>query len=195
MRFAVLSMVALVLGIVHPSHGQEPVPAPAASPEPEPAPAAEPAAVPPAPPQAPPPPPLLITPRETDFIPDQPHFGPPIPITPAHRLAMLEANVVMPADDPRVRSAAVLLERLTAGYVEDAPRISELTVRVCRQIQSANHPASPFEMLDSALRSPRAASVRPDAPRQFERFATDYLNQRVKNGRNHGAAISALAAP
>jgi hypothetical protein len=108
---------------------------------------------------------------------------------------MAEANVVMPANDPRVQSAAVLLERLTAGYVEDAPRISELTVRVCRQIQAAHRPASPFEMLDGALHWPRAATSRPDTPRQFERFATDYWNQRVKNGRDHAAAISALAAP
>jgi hypothetical protein len=134
-------------------------------------------------------------PMETDLVPGQPHFGPPIPISPAHRLAMIEADVVMPADDPRVKSAAALLERLTAGYVEDAPRISELTVRVCRQIKAANHPASPYQMLDGALHWPRPASLPPCAPRPFERYAAGYLDQRLNKGLDHAAAISALAAP
>jgi hypothetical protein len=107
---------------------------------------------------------------------------------------MMEAGVVMPANDPRVRTAALLLERLTAGYVEDAPRIAELTVRVCGQVRAKDRPASPLEMLEGALHWPRPAALRPDVPRQFERFAALYRQQRVEKGLDHAAAISALAA-
>ncbi len=181
MRTIVLSVVVLALGMLC-AAGQEPVPVPAAVP---PTPATP----------VPPPPPLLVEPRETELVPGQPFFGPAFEIVPAHRLAMMEAGQAMPANDPRVASAALRLELITAGFVEDAPRIAELTFRVCGQIRAANRPASPFQMLDGALHWPRPATLPPPAPRQFERYAAFYRQARVVKGLDHVAAISALTAP
>jgi hypothetical protein len=181
MRNVVLSMVVLALGTLR-AAGQEPVSVPAAVP---PTPAAP----------VPPPPSLLVEPRETDLVPGQPFFGSTFEIGPAHRLAMMEAGQDIAANDPRVASAALRLERLTAGYVEDAPRIAELTFRVCDQIRAANRPASPFQMLDGALYWPRPAALPATAPRQFERYAAFYRQARVVKGLDHAAAISALTSP
>ncbi|MGE5754734.1 MAG: hypothetical protein ACM35G_03305 [Planctomycetaceae bacterium] len=177
MRDVVFPMVVLALGALR-AAGQEPLPG----------------AVPPTPAASgPPPPPLPVEPREPGQVPGQPTFGPAFEIVPAHRLAMMEAGQALPANDPRVASAARRLERLTAGYVEDAPRIAELTFRVCGQIRAANRPATPSHMLDGALHWSRPATLPPAAPRQFERYAALYRQARVVKGLDHAAAISALS--
>src|SRR6516165_578989 len=98
------------------------------------------------------PPPVIASPTSTSgFLrPNQPAYGPLIPPSPAQNVAMQEAGEPVFPNDPRVRSAAVVLTQLTAMYVEDAPRISELAIRVVGQLRAANQAASPFEMLVGA---------------------------------------------
>ncbi len=147
----------------------------------------------PAPVVVPPPSP----PAEFQLAP-QPVYGPLRPIVPAHRLALLEERRPIEASDPGVARFADLLEKLTARYVEDAPRIEELTTAVCQAIRASNKPAAPSEILEGALAWKRPADTRADVPRRFSDFARRYRALRVKEGKDHKAALSALqptAAP
>jgi hypothetical protein len=76
---------------------------------------------------------------------DQPLHGPLIPPSPAQALATVETGRVLAPDDPAVATMAVLLTQLTAAYVEDAPRIAELTIRIVSGIRAANRAASPLD--------------------------------------------------
>jgi hypothetical protein len=101
---------------------------------------------------------------------------------------MLEAGQPVFATDQRVTAAAVLLERLTATYVEDAPRIAELTIHVVQQVRAANQAASPMEMLDGATRWTGPGGWRGNVPRKFEQFAALYRNARTA-GKDHAATL------
>src|SRR4051812_28962734 len=154
-------------------------PQPAETPvQPVPAPAAAPA---PGPPPAP-----LPAPAQPEFVsPRQGVYGPLIPVPPAQRIAMLETGGPVPATDPVAIQAAGLLAGLTARYVEDAPRIAELTIRTCKAVRAADRPASPLEMLDAALRWKRPARPGGNVPRRFEGYAALYKKLRVEETRSH----------
>lgn len=127
--------------------------------------------------------------------PDQPQYGPTIPPSPAHSVAMLEAGGPTLGDDPRVRSAAFLLEQLTASYVEDAPRISELTIRMVREIRARDQAASPFEMMVGATHWKRSPSLRGNIPRKFQEFTRLYRSIRIEQGKDHSTALSLMQRP
>jgi hypothetical protein len=107
---------------------------------------------------------------------------------------MLEAGQPVFATDPRVAAAAILLERLTAAYVEDAPRIAELTIHVVQQIRAANQAAAPMEMLAGAIQwkgpGPPLAE-RGNVPREFEQFAALYRTGRIA-GKDHATALTQM---
>jgi hypothetical protein len=110
---------------------------------------------------------------------------------------MQEAGEPLFPNDARVRSAAVLLTQLTAIYVEDAPRISELAVRVVGQLRAANQAASPVEMLVGATqwKRPTGPETRGNVPREFEEFAARYRKLRLEGGKDHATALSLMQAP
>jgi hypothetical protein len=137
-------------------------------------------------------PPLITIPSSGYLLPDQPHHGPLILPSPAQNLAMLETGRVLSSDDPAVASAASVLTRLTAGYVEDAPRIAELTIRVVQRIRAANQAASPMEILVGATRWKRPDGTRGNIPRKFEEFARLYQKWRIEQGKDHAAALSLM---
>jgi hypothetical protein len=114
--------------------------------------------------------------------------------SPAQDVAMLDAGQPVFASDPRVATAAVLLERLTAVYVEDAPRIAELTIHVVRQVRAAKQVATPLEMLDAATRWKGPAGPRGNVPREFEQFAALYRSGRLA-GKDHATTLSEMQAP
>jgi hypothetical protein len=183
LRWSMSGLWLLLAGTAIPAAAQVEPPPPGAAPEPASmAPAPAPADA-PAPdvsaPKAPEPPPIAI-----DVLPpgfprlDQPHYGPLLPPSPALSVAMLEAGGPMFGDDPRVASAAGLLTQLTATYVEDAPRIAELTVRVVRELRAANQAVTPIAMMEEATRWKRPPGERGNIPRRFEAFARLYRESR-----------------
>jgi hypothetical protein len=107
---------------------------------------------------------------------------------------MLEAAQPVFATDPRVAAAAVLLERSTAAYVEDAPRIAELTLRVVQQVRAANQAASPMEMLEGAIQWRDPGGRRGNLPRKFAHFAILYRTARIA-GQDHATALSQMQPP
>lgn len=125
----------------------------------------------------------------------QPIYGPLRAVTPAHRLALLEAGVPLPETDPGVAAFSHVLGQLTARYVEDAGRIAEVTSSVCRQIRAKNQPASPAEVLEGALNWRRPAGARPGVPRRYSDYARRYLALRVTEGKDHKAALATLNPP
>jgi hypothetical protein len=95
------------------------------------------------------------------------------------------------ASDQRVAVAAVLLTQLTAAYVEDAPRIAELTVGVVQKVRAANQAASPLEMLVGATQWNGPGGKRGNVPRKFEEFARLYRTGRLE-GKDHATALSVM---
>jgi|GEM_PF-5840056 len=134
---------------------------------------------------------LLIPPNEF-APPNPPIFGSLQRITPAHRLAMLEANRSLYANDPLVKATMDRLERLTGQYIEDAPRIVELTARVVNAVRASNRPASPFEILDGALASKSQARPGETSPRRYQRYMSDYRRLRVDEKKAHGDALAIM---
>jgi hypothetical protein len=128
---------------------------------------------------------------------DQPVYGPLYPPSPAQNLAMLEAGGPVFPNDPRVRSAAVLLTQLTGNYVEDAGRISELTIHVVRELHAARQAASPLEVLVGATQWKRPAGTRPcgSVPREFEEFAARYRKLRLEGSHDHATTLSLMQGP
>lgn len=123
----------------------------------------------------------------------QPVYGPLRPVTPAHRLALLEVRESLQETDPRVAAFSHLLGQLTARYVEDAGRIAEVTTSVCQEIRATKQPVAPSEILEGALTWTRPAGSRQDVPRKFSEYGRKYLALRVKEGKDHKAALAALA--
>ncbi|SIO66113.1 hypothetical protein SAMN05444166_7963 [Singulisphaera sp. GP187] len=176
-------------------------PAPEPAPEMSPAPAEPPPVeVPPAPVPLPPagsasttPPTLPFVVPPTEFVaPEQGEFGPVLKVVPAHRLAMMEAGRLLPETDPLVARSAVVLYQMTGKYLEDAPRIVELTIKTCAAIRLANGVASPLELLDGALKSKRPAKGDGTRPREFEKFATGYRQARLEGRKDHAGAIAEI---
>jgi hypothetical protein len=137
---------------------------------------------------------VTVPPTEFDLAP-QPIYGPLRPILPAHRLALLESGQRLLENDPLVASFAQALGQLTARYVEDASRIAEITSSLCREIRRRQKPASPAEILDAALRWNRPTGTRTDVPRRFSEFARLYQTLRIKQGKDHKAALATLVPP
>ncbi len=135
-----------------------------------------------------------VRPRIDQLRPDQLMFGPIVPPAPAHSLAMLEADAPMLGDDPRVLTVAVLLERLTAAYVEDAPRIGALTAGVVENLRKAGKAVSPVEMLQGAAqwKGPGGPGIRGNRPRTFLSFASRYRELRLGDARDHQEALSRM---
>jgi hypothetical protein len=105
---------------------------------------------------------------------------------------MMEAGRPLFPNDPAVAAAAILLTQATAGFIEDAPRIAELTARVVGEIRAANQPASPFEMLVGSTQWKRPPRTRGDVPRKFEEFAALYRKLRKGEGKDHATALSLM---
>jgi hypothetical protein len=84
---------------------------------------------------------------------------------------MLEAGQTMPPNDPRVGDMAALLTRLTAMYIEDAPRIAEMTIKAVGGLQAVNQAVSPSELLTGAIQWPRGHGRPGSGPRKY----ADYL--------------------
>jgi hypothetical protein len=104
---------------------------------------------------------------------------------------MLEAGQPVPVTDLRVTAAAIVLEQLTATYVEDAPRIAELTIHAVQQVRAANQAASPLEMLVGATEWKGPGGRRGNVPREFEQFAALYRTARIA-GKDRAAALSQM---
>lgn len=138
--------------------------------------------------------PLPPTPAEFALAP-QPVYGPLRPIRPAHRLALLEFRHTLNENDSEVAPFAVALGHLTARYIEDAGRIADVTTSVCQEIRAAKQPALPSEIIEGALAWNRPPGSRPDVPRRFSDYARAYRTLRLKEGKNHQAAIAALKTP
>ncbi|WP_406697070.1 hypothetical protein V5E97_39405 [Singulisphaera sp. Ch08] len=169
----------------------EPEPAPTEPPPVDltPAPAQLPSATPS--PTAPPPLPFVVPP--TEFVaPEQGEFAPVLRVVPAHRLAMMEAGRPLPETDPLVARSAVMLAQLTGHYLEDAPRIVDLTIKACAAVRLAKSTASPLELLEGALNAKRPAKANATRPRQFEKFATSYRIARLEGGKDHAGAIAEI---
>ena len=183
MRRLAHMLLVLLAGTVVAS-GQEPPP-----PEPGSAPAPAPAAVPVTPEASAPP--LVALPAVGFFRPDQSPFGAQFPASPAQGLAMMEAGRPLFPNDPWVAAASTLLSQATASYVEDAPRIAELTVRIVGEVRAANQPASPLEMLAGAIQWKRSPNTPGNIPRKFEEFAGRYRKLRSE-GKDHATALSSM---
>jgi hypothetical protein len=197
MRSLTLSLGLLLAGAVL-AAGEEPPPLPLPPPSPpeaglSPPPIPAPAPVPMVPePWAPPP--VVVEPFWL-VSPGQPPYGPHLRASPAESVAMLEAGGPVFANDPRVTSAAVLLTKLTAAYVEDAPRIATLTIRVVQEIRAGNLAASPMEMMVEATRWKQPPDTRGNIPRTFEAFARAYRSARIEPGTSQPAAPSPMPTP
>jgi hypothetical protein len=113
---------------------------------------------------------------------------------PAPRIAELEAGGEIDADDPRIGESARLLDRVSAVFIEDAPRIAELTAGACRAIRAGDRPSSPFEILEGALLWRQPLGPRGVVPRRFEVFAAQYRRLRIVGGRDHAQTLAALGA-
>lgn len=124
--------------------------------------------------------------------PNLPVFGTLEVVDPAHRLAMLEADKPLPEADPLIARAANLLSGLTANYVEDAPRIAELTARATAAIRASKRPASPLEIMEGALLWKRPASSKGNIPRRYEGELAAYLRLRIEGKKDHAAALSVM---
>jgi hypothetical protein len=94
-------------------------------------------------------------------------------------------------NDPWVASAAALLSQATANYVEDAPRIAELTARVVLRLRAANQAASPLEMLVGATQWKRSPNTPGNIPRKFIEFAELYGKLRSE-GKDHATTLSLM---
>jgi hypothetical protein len=125
---------------------------------------------------------------------DQPPFGARRRPTPAQEVALLEAGVSLAAVDPRVAAAAVLLARTTEVYIEDAPQIALLTVRVVLQLRAAKQAAAPMEVLVAATQWLGPGGRRGNYPRRYEEFTTLYRNVRLA-GKDHAAALALIQPP
>lgn len=158
------------------------------APAPAPLPSATPA------PTTPPPLPFVVPP--TEFVaPEQGEFGPVLRVMPAHRIAMMEAGRPLPETDPLVARSAVALTQLTGKYLEDAPRIVDLTIKTCAAIRLAKGTASPLDLMDGALHLKRPTTTNGSRPRQFEKFATAYRNARLAGGKDHAKAMVEIQGP
>jgi hypothetical protein len=107
---------------------------------------------------------------------------------------MCEAGERVFAGDRRVAVAAELLDRLTAVYIEDAPRIAELTIRAIRQTRAANQTASPLEMLEGASQWRGPGGQRGNIPRKFSEFAAPYQSGRSA-GKDHATTLAEIQPP
>lgn len=123
--------------------------------------------------------------------PEQADYGVVRVPSPAQNLAMMEAGRPLFASDPQVATMAVALTYLTAVFVEDAPRIAELTIRVVGDLRDANQNASPFEMLAGGAIWTGPAGRRGNVPRKFGEFAAGYRRLRLQ-GKDHDSAVSLL---
>lgn len=177
------------------AHGQEPPAPDAAS-----IPAVDPAPPSPAPSAAVAPaapvPLAVMTPESLSGFrrPEQPPYSRARRPSPAQDLAMLEAGQPLFASDPRVAVVAVVLEQLTATYVEDAPRIVAITIRAAQQVRAANQAASPLEILIGAAQWNGPGGMRGNVPRKYEEFARLYRTGRLE-GKDHASALSLMQAP
>lgn len=174
----------------------ETAPAPETVPAPETATTSEPAPA-PAPPAAPvpPPPPILLPPPAEVVHPTEiAVYGFPKIPSPAHRLAAAEAQRPLVVADPMLEHAAEVLEELTGRYLEDAPRIAELTLHTVNLIRVEKLAASPFEILEGALRAKRPASLVGNVPLRYEHFASRYVALRIKGKKSHADALSTMEA-
>lgn len=137
--------------------------------------------------------PLPVPPPEAEFIsPRQGVFGPLIRVPPAQKIAMLEVDGPVAGDAPLVGRASYLLSQLTAKYVEDAPRIAELTIRVCRAIRASGGSASPLEMMEGAEAWKRPALPAGNVPRRYEGYAALYRKFRLDQGKSHAEALALI---
>jgi hypothetical protein len=162
----------------------------APTPVPVPAPAPAPAPVPAANPVPPPPAPIPFTIPPTALAsPDQGEYALVLRVQPAHQVAMMEAGRVLPETDPLVARAAGLLSQLTAKYLEDAPRIADLTIKTTAAIRAAKGSASPIEIMESAVNLPRPAGSSGVGFRRYDTFAERYRKARVEGGKDHAGAI------
>jgi hypothetical protein len=165
---------------------QEPPAPPPAAETPESAPPSPPPAPAPPAPAPPPPPPLELPAPAAIGIVTEP--------APVLRIAELEAGGEITADNPRIAESARLLDRVSAVFIEDAPRIAELTAGACRAIRAGNGASSPFEILEGALLWRRPPGTWGSVPRRFEVFAAQYRKLRTVGGRDHAQALAALGA-
>jgi hypothetical protein len=116
-------------------------------------------------------------------------------IAPVYRISMLEANQPLPASSPLVVRFAELLEKLTAGFVEDAPRIVDLTVRATMAIRATKQPASPLEIMEAALAWDRAPRTVRTTPRSFENYIATYRKLRIKEKKDHAQTLGLMHVP
>jgi hypothetical protein len=106
---------------------------------------------------------------------------------------MLEAGEPVFPNDARTRAASALLKQLTAIYVEDAPRISALTIRLVQDLRAANQAVLPSELLAGAIQGKRpSSSGRGYVLRRFGEFARLYRKLRIDEGKDHAAALAEL---
>lgn len=137
--------------------------------------------------------PLPVAPPIADFVsPHQGTFGPLLRVPPAQKLAMMEAGEAGAVDEPLVARTAYLLAQLTGRYVEDAPRIAELTIRSCRAIRAGKGAASPLEMMEAAEVWKRPAGYPGNVPRRYEGYAALYRKLRVEEKKNHAEALALI---
>ena len=101
---------------------------------------------------------------------------------------MMEAGRDLPETDPLVARAATVLTGLTAGFVEDAPRIVDLTIKTTAAIRTAKGAASPLELMETALNSKRPAGSLAVGPRRFNAFVTLYREAAIGNQRDAAPA-------
>lgn len=169
-----------------------PVPVPASAPETAPGEKPVPSPAPP----LPVPPVPLVPPEFAAIGPGE--FAAVVQVQPAHRVAMMEAGREVPETDPLVARASVVLTGLTAKFLEDAPRIADVSIRTTAAIRKAKGAASPLELMEAALNSKRPADAPAIGPRRFDAFATRYRKARIEQGKDHAAALRELqrsAAP
>ncbi len=107
---------------------------------------------------------------------------------------MLEADAPVFEDDPLVARASFLLAQSTARYIEDAPRIAELTIRVCNAIRAKKGSVSPLEMLEASGSWTRPSGSSGAIPRRFEHYAARYRALRIDEGKDHAQALTAIQA-
>jgi hypothetical protein len=134
----------------------------------------------------------LAVPYQVFLRPEQAQYGAILPPGPAQSLAIAEAGGAVFAGDPGVAGVAALLSQLTASYVEDAPRIAAITLRIVREIRAVDQDCSPVEVLAGAVGWRRPPQRRGDLPRQFERFAAEYRRLRIDGKKDHAAALSLM---
>ncbi len=135
--------------------------------------------------------PLLVPVDELRPV-NPPVFGPDVRISPAHRLAILEADRPLRANDPLVGEAASRLSRMTAQYLDDAPGIAELAAQTVKAVRASKRSANPFEILDGALEWKGAARLGQNYPRQFDVYMTLYRRLRVEEKKDHAETLAIM---